>query len=99
MLDEKQIKAIAIESIRVTNNTKASPLAMPELVWVCDQFLSLIKAIEADGLNYRTNPIFILAFMDVVLDGEKLSSDDPYADKRSFIHETAGKKLQRPHYV
>ena len=99
MLDETKIKAIATGSIRATKATKAGLLATPELQWVCDQFLFLVEAIEKNGFNFRSNSQFILAFMDVVLDKEKLSSADPYADKRDFIHETAGKTPQKVRYV
>ena len=99
MLDEIKIKAIASDSIITAYSMKVDPFCTPELHWVYDQFLVLVKAINENGLSFRSNPEFILAFMGMVLDKEKTIINDPYADKRDFIHEIAGKTLQKPHYV
>ena len=98
MLNETAIKTIAIRSL--AHMTKARKETTDEnLAWAYQQLIIFMEAIETHGTNFRSSPSFVLAFMDLVSDGEKLSSADPYADKRDFIHETAGKTPQKVRYV
>ena len=100
MLNEDSIKLHAEAMTRWVDENTFKNSANEELCWILARVKVLMAALHERGFDYRAQPAFVMEFMELVFDTEeKTIITDPYANKRDFIHETAGKTLQRPRYV